>query len=91
MTRLGIKPESTAPEAHALTVLLGDNRRLVYRLRASTWYPVDWGFIPSRVILKTLKIVFAAFSPGARHKRKCEGFCVCVVRHVCLLTAFNRS
>ena len=53
--------------------------------------PVDWGFIPSRVILKTLKIVFAAFAPGVRHKRKCEGFCVCVVRHVCPLTAFNHS
>ena len=53
-----------------------------YRLRAWTWQPVDWGFIPSRVILKTLKIVFAAFAPGATHKRKCEGFCVCVVRHV---------
>ena len=23
----------------------------------------------------TLKIVFAAFAPDARHKRKCEGFC----------------
>ena len=63
------------------------NRRLVYRLRASTWQPVDWGFIPSRVILKTLKIVFAAFAPGARHKRKCEGFCVCVVRHVMSLNS----
>ena len=31
---------------------------------------------------KTLKIVFAAFTPGARQKQKCEGFCVCVVRHV---------
>ena len=60
---------------------------LVYRLRASTWQPVDWGFIPSRVILKTLKIVFAAFAPGARHKRKCEGFCVCVVRHVMSLNS----
>ena len=59
----------------------------MYRLRASTWQPVDWGFIPSRVILKTLKIVFAAFAPGARHKRKCEGFCVCVVRHVMSLNS----
>ena len=49
--------------------------------------PVDWDFIPSRVILKTLKIVFAAFAPGARHKRKCEGFCVCVVRHVMSLNS----
>ena len=48
---------------------------------------LDWGFIPSRVILKTLKIVFAAFAPGARHKRKCEGFCVCVVRHVMSLNS----
>ena len=63
------------------------NRRLVYRLRASTWQPVDWGFIPSRVILKTLKIVFAAFAPGARRKRKCEGFCVCVVHHVMSLNS----
>ena len=59
----------------------------MYRLRASTWQPVDWGFIPSRVILKTLKIVFAAFAPGARHKWKCEGFCVCVVRHVMSLNS----
>ena len=44
-------------------------------------------FIPSRVILKTLKILFAAFAPGARHKRKCEGFCVCVVRHVMSLNS----
>ena len=42
---------------------------------------------PSRVILKTLKIVFAAFAPCARHKRKCEGFCVCVVRHVMSLNS----
>ena len=73
-----------------MSIVTGD-RRLVYRLRASTWQPVDWGFIPSRVILKTLKIVFAAFAPGAWHKRKCEGFCVCVVRHVMSLTAFNHS
>ena len=46
---------------------------------------------PGRVTLKTLKIVFAAFAPGARHKRKCEGFCACVVRHVCPFTAFNYS
>ena len=59
----------------------------MYRLRASTWQPVEWGFIPSRVILKTLQIVFAAFAPGARHKRKCEGFCVCVVRHVMSLNS----
>ena len=38
---------------------------------------------------KDLKIVFAAFAPGARHKRKCEGFCVCVVLHACPLTALN--
>ena len=63
------------------------DRRLVYRLRASTWQPVDWGFFLSRVILKTLKIVYAAFAPGARHKRKCEGFCVCVVRHVMSLNS----
>ena len=25
--------------------------------------------------------------PGARHKRKCEGFCVCVVRHVMSLNS----
>ena len=43
------------------------------------------GFLPSRVILKTLKIVFAAFAPGAR--RKCEGFCVCVVCHVMSLNS----
>ena len=60
---------------------------LVYQLRASTWWPVDWDFLPSRVILKTLKIVFAAFAPGAQHKRKCEGFCVCVVRHVISLNS----
>ena len=59
----------------------------MYRLRASTWQPVDWGFIRSRVILKTLKIVFAAFAPGAWHKRKSEGFCVCVVRHVMSLNS----
>ena len=40
---------------------------------------------------KGLKVIFAAFAPGARHKRKCEGFCVCVVRHVCPVTAFNHS
>ena len=57
------------------------------RLGASTWQPVDWGFIPSRVILKTLKIVFAAFAPGARHKRKCEEFCASVVRHVMSLNS----
>ena len=33
------------------------------------------------------KIVFTAFTPGARHKRKCEGFCVCVVRHVMSLNS----
>ena len=49
------------------------------------------GFIPAWVTLKTLIIVFAAFAPGARHQRKCEGFCVCVVRHVCPFTAFNHS
>ena len=32
--------------------------------------------------MKTLKIVFAGFAPGGRHKRKCEEFCVCVVRLV---------
>ena len=55
--------------------------------------PGDWGFIFGRVTLKTLTIVFAAFAPGARHKRKCEGFCVCVVCHVfsLTLTAFNHS
>ena len=70
-----------------ITLTMHENRRLVYRSRASTWQPVDWGFIPSRVILKTLKIVFAAFAPGARHKRKCEGFCVCVARHVMSLNS----
>ena len=34
-----------------------------------------------------IKIVFAAFAPGARHKRKCEGFCVCVIRHVMSLNS----
>ena len=58
------------------------NRRLVYRLRVSAWQPGVWSFIPGQVTLKTLKIVFAAFTPGARHKRKCKGFCECVVRHV---------
>ena len=33
--------------------------------RASAWYAVHWGFIPDRVTLKTLKIVLAAFAPGA--------------------------
>ena len=41
--------------------------RLVYRLR-------DWGFIPGRVTLKTLKIVFAAFAPGAGHSGSAKGF-----------------
>ena len=59
----------------------------MYRLRASTREPVDWGFLPSRVTLKTSKIVFAAFAPGTWHKRKCEGFCVCVVRHVMSLNS----
>ena len=34
----------------------------------------NWGIILGQVTLKTLKIVFAAFAPGARHKRKCDGF-----------------
>ena len=63
------------------------NRRLVHRLRASAWQPGDWGFIPGRVTIKTLQIVFAAFAPGAQHKQKCERFCVCVVRHVMFLNS----
>ena len=80
-------PRSLTLKAISLLLHQSADRRLVYRLRASTWQPVDWGFIPSRVILKTLKIVFAAFVPGARHKRKCEGFCVSVVRHVMSLNS----
>ena len=49
------------------------------------------GLYPGRVTLKTLKIVSAAFAPGARHKRKCEGFYAYVARHVRPLTAFNHS
>ena len=28
---------------------------------------------------------------SAQAEVKCEGFCVCVIRHACPLTAFNRS
>ena len=54
-------------------------RRLVYQFKAYAWEPGHC-FIPGRVTPKTLTIVFAAFAPVARHKRKCEGFCVYVVR-----------
>ena len=64
-------------------------KKTTVMLRASAWYPGDWGFIPCRVTLKTLKIVFAAFAPGAWHKRKCEGFCVRVIRHVGLSVSLN--
>ena len=35
-------------------------------------------FYSGRVTLKTLKIVLEAYAPGARHKLRCEGFCVCI-------------
>ena len=68
-------------------------RRLVYRLRASAWWPKDWGFmpIPGQVALNTLKIVFAAFAPGARHKLNCKGFVYVLFVMLCPLTAFNHS
>ena len=47
------------------------------------------GFYSRSGLTKDFKNSIRSFR--ARHKRKCEGFCVCVVRHVYPLTAFNHS
>ena len=55
---------------------------------ASAW---GLGFCSLSGHTKDFKSSIRSPPQGARHKRKCEGLSVCVVRLVCPLTAFNHS
>ena len=82
-SNFGVDDETHLKRLYAMLPALGVSVKSVHLVAGRL------GFYSQSGHTKDFKntVVFAAFAPGARHKRKCEGFCVCVVRHVMSLNS----